>query len=128
MRHGEGEDDMANRTTAEVIDRFNDAFQRHDPTVLEDLIAENCVLENTTPAPDGARHVGRAECLALWKSIASSQDARFDLEDVFVADERAIIRWRLRWGEGDSNSVRGVNLMTVKDGLIVEGLGYVKGA
>jgi len=119
---------MASRTTAEVIDRFNDAFQRHDPTGLKDLVAEDCILENTTPAPDGARQVGREACLALWESIASARDTRFDLEDVVVADDRAIIRWRYWWGDDPSQSVRGVNLMRVRDGLIVEGLGYVKGA
>jgi hypothetical protein len=51
---------------------------------------------------------------------------KFDLEDVFVAADRAIIRWRLRRGDGDDNSVRGVNLMRVRDGQIVEGMGYVK--
>jgi hypothetical protein len=44
-----------------------------------------------------------------------------------MADERAIIRWRYWWGDGAQNSVRGVNLMKVRDGLIVEGLGYIKG-
>jgi hypothetical protein len=53
---------------------------------------------------------------------------RFDLEDVVVTGERATIRWRLRWGESESDSVRGVNLMHVRDGQIVEALGYVKGA
>lgn len=118
---------MHKRSTAEVIERFNDAFQRHDATGLADLIAEDCVIENTTPAPDGARHRGREACLALWQSIATTPHTHFDLEDVFVADDRAIIRWRYWWGDGVQNSVRGVNLMRVKDGLIVEGLGYVKG-
>ena len=45
-----------------------------------------------------------------------------------ITGERATIRWRLRWGEDESNSVRGVNLMRVRDGQIVEALGYVKGA
>lgn len=119
---------MTDRTTAEVIDRFNDVFQRHDPSALGDLVAEHCVIENTTPAPDGARHVGRDACIALWTSIASTPGTSFDLEDVVVAGERAIIRWRFRWGAGDGDSVRGVNLMTVRGGRIVEGLGYVKGA
>lgn len=119
---------MPNRSTAEVIEQFNNAFQRHDPSLLVDLIGENCVLENTTPAPDGARHVGREACLALWQSITTTPNTHFDLEDVEVAGERAIIRWRFWWGEGTQSSVRGVNLMKVKDGLIVEGLGYVKGS
>lgn len=116
------------RGTAEVIEQFNNAFQRHDPSLLVGLIAEHCVLENTTPAPNGARHEGREACLALWQSIATTPNTSFDLEDVEVAGERAIIRWRFRWGEGTQNSVRGVNLMRVKEGLIVEGMGYVKGA
>ena len=119
---------MSNRSTAEVIDQFNDAFQRHDPSLLADLIAEDCVLENTQPAPDGSRHVGREQCLALWHSIASAANTHFDLEDVEVAGDRAIIRWRLWWGESSNQSVRGVNLMRVREGLIVEGMGYVKGA
>ena len=113
---------------AEVMRRFNDAFQRHDPEALVELIADDCVLENSQPAPDGDRHVGRAACLAVWQAIATTPGTRFDLEDVVVFDDRAIIRWRYRWGDDDASSVRGVNLMRVRDGLIVEGLGYVKGA
>ena len=43
-----------------------------------------------------------------------------------MSGDRATIRWRYRFGAGDENSVRGVNLMEVRDGKIVEALGYVK--
>jgi hypothetical protein len=43
-----------------------------------------------------------------------------------VAGDRAIIRWRYFWGAGESNSVRGVNLMRVRGGQIIEAMGYVK--
>jgi ketosteroid isomerase-like protein len=115
-------------TTSEVIRRFNDVFQRHDPAALAELVAEDCVIENTQPAPNGSRHVGHDACVALWRGIATTPGTHFDLEDVFVTADRAIIRWRFRWGEGESNSVRGVNLMRVSEGRIVEALGYVKGA
>lgn len=115
------------RTTAEVIDRFNDVFQHHDSSALPELVAEDCILENTQPAPNGSRHVGREACVALWSGIATAAGTHFDLEDVFVAGNRAIIRWRLWWGEQENDSVRGVNLMRVRDGLIVEAMGYVKG-
>ena len=118
---------MMEKQTAEVIRRFNDAFQQHDAGALADLIAEDCVLENTGPAPNGSRHVGREAVLAVLTAIASSTDITFDLEEVFVAADRAVIRWRLRRGDGDDNSVRGVNLMRVRDGQIVEGMGYIKG-
>jgi ketosteroid isomerase-like protein len=113
--------------TAELMRRFNDVFQRHDPAALSELVAEDCVIENTVPAPNGSRHAGREECVALWQRIATTPGTSFDLEDVAVYGDRAIIRWRFRWGTGDESSVRGVNLMRVRDGLIVEALGYVKG-
>jgi ketosteroid isomerase-like protein len=113
--------------TAEIMRRFNDAFLNHDPEALSGLVAEDCVIENTVPAPNGARHVGREACLKLWQGIASETGGRFDLEEVFVAGDRATIRWRYRWGGEESDSVRGVNLMRVRDGLIVEARGYVKG-
>lgn len=117
----------ASQATAETVRRYNEAFQRHDPAALAGLVAEDCVIENSNPAPDGSRHVGRAECLALWGRIAANRDLRFDIEDIVVAGERATILWRLRWGESDSRSVRGVSLMRVRNGRIVEALGYVKG-
>jgi ketosteroid isomerase-like protein len=113
--------------TAEIMRRFNEAFQRHDPSGLADLIAPDCVLENSQPAPNGSRHVGRDACVELWSTIATIPGGRFDLEDVIVSGDRATILWRFRWGETDVESVRGVNLMRVRDGLIVEGKGYVKG-
>ncbi len=118
---------MLNRETAEVIQRFNDAFQHHDPALLLMLVAQDCVIENTQPAPNGSRHVGREACLTVWQGLAAARETRFDLEEVFVAGERAVIRWRYWGGEGESNSVRGVNLMCVRDGSIVEAMGYVKG-
>jgi ketosteroid isomerase-like protein len=114
------------RTTAEAIDRFNAAFLNHDPALLEDLVAEDCVIENTVPAPDGARIQGRAACLAHWRQIAAATGTWFDVEGVDVFDGRAILRWRFHWGEGAAD-VRGVNLMRVRDGRIVEAQGYVKG-
>lgn len=119
--------DAQSKETAKIMHRFNDAFQHHNPAALTELVAEDCIIENTVPAPNGARYVGREACLKLWQGIAVEPGTHFDLEEVFVAGDRAIIRWRYWWGEGESNSVRGVNLMRVRDGLIVEAMGYVKG-
>jgi SnoaL-like domain len=52
----------------------------------------------------------------------------FELEDVLVTGDRATIYWRLRFGTAPQDSVRGVNLMQVRDGKIIEGRGYVKGS
>jgi ketosteroid isomerase-like protein len=119
---------QASQTTSEVIRRFNEVFQQHDVSALPDLVAADCVIENSNPAPSGSRHVGREACVALWRRIATNPGNQFDVEEVMVTGERATIRWRLRWGEDESSSVRGVNLMCVRGGQIVEALGYVKGA
>ena len=66
--------------------------------------------------------------MTLWRRIATNPGNQFDVEEVVVSGERATIRWRLRWGDDESSSVRGVNLMRVQDGQIVEAFGYVKGA
>ncbi|MQM25528.1 nuclear transport factor 2 family protein [Glycomyces albidus] len=117
---------MAPLSTAEVINRFNDAFVDHDPGVLEDLVAEDCVMEAVQPAPEGARYVGRDACLSFWLALAADRTTQFEAEEIVVAGDRATIRWRLRYGEGLADSVRGVNLMRLRDGLIVEALGYSK--
>ena len=121
------ENDHNAATTDEVMRRFNDVFQLHDPSALNELVAEDCVIENTQPAPNGSRHVGRDACVALWTGIATAPGTHFDLENVIITGERAIILWRFCWGEGEANSVRGVNLMRVREGLIIEAKGYVKG-
>jgi ketosteroid isomerase-like protein len=107
--------------------RFHDAFEAHRPGDLDDLIGEGCVLENTTPAPDGARYEGREACLTFWKGVASNADLAFEPEEIWASEDRGIIRWQLRWGKREADRVRGVNIMHVRDGKIIEGMGYVKG-
>jgi ketosteroid isomerase-like protein len=113
-------------STEETIDRFNHAFIAHDPSVLPALVAENCVMEAIEPAPDGARLVGRRACLDFWQALVNDTTTQFAPERVSVAGEEATIMWRYRFGEGDREYVRGVNLMRVRDGKIVEALGYSK--
>ena len=110
------------------MERFNQAFQLYQPELLTDLVADECVLENTAPAPDGDRHVGREACLAVWRAIASDRQGRFEVEEIRVLAEHGLIFWRYWWGDAPSDSVRGVNVMRVSAGQIVEGRGYVKQA
>lgn len=112
--------------TTEIIRQFNKAFVEHDPALLTTLIGEDCVMEAIQPAPDGARYEGREACLAFWTALADDNTTQFEPEEITVAGDRATIRWRYKFGGGDSDYVRGVNLMRIRDGLIVEALGYSK--
>jgi hypothetical protein len=114
------------RTTDEVIDRYNAAFRLHDPSLLEELIADECVIEDTSPAPGGFRHEGRRACLARWSELAGNADLRFSPETGEIFGDLAVAPWMLRWGPGENDWVRGVNLIRVRDGKIVEARGYIK--
>ena len=118
--------DTLTSRTLEIIQRFNQAFVRHDAALLDDLVAEDCVMESVEPAPDGTRVVGREACLAFWQKLAASRDGAFEDESIVAGNEYGIIRWRYRFGPDLSKSVRGVTVMRVRDARIIEAHGYVK--
>ncbi|MBT2408854.1 MULTISPECIES: nuclear transport factor 2 family protein [unclassified Streptomyces] len=115
-------------TTAEVIDRFNQVFQQHDPSGLAALVADDCVMEGVSPAPDGSRVEGAEDCVRFWAELATDAANTFEIEDVLVAGELSVIRWRFVFGSGDKDYVRCVNVMRVENGLITEACGYAKTA
>jgi ketosteroid isomerase-like protein len=117
---------MPTRTTREVLDQYREAFRRHDPSLLDDLVADDCVIEDTSPAPDGARREGGAACLARWSELAGNPALRFTPEVEEIHGDLAVAPWALQWGEGEDDRVRGVNLIRVREGRIVEARGYVK--
>jgi len=114
------------RTTREVLDRYNDAFRLHDPTLLDDVVADDCVIEDTSPAPDGMRREGGRACLARWAELAANQALEFTPEAAEIHGDLAVQPWVLRWGTGEQDRIRGVNLIRTRDGRIVEARGYVK--
>jgi ketosteroid isomerase-like protein len=118
--------DRISRETEDVMRQFHEAFDRHDPAAFVELVADDCIIENTTPAPNGSLHVGKQACLAFWQRLAAAAGTGFSREEVSVTGDRAIVRWRYQWGDEESQSVRGVNLMRVRDGRVVEAMGYVK--
>jgi ketosteroid isomerase-like protein len=128
MMEKESFSDAESIQTEEILRRFDQVFLSHDPADLDQLIADDCVLENTQPAPDGSRHEGKEACIAFWTKIATTPDIRFETERIIARGDRGFIQWRLVWGPDRASSVRGVNLMRVSAGRIVEAQGYVKGA
>jgi ketosteroid isomerase-like protein len=118
------EANLSTQQTEQVVRRFNQAFQDHDPTAFPDLVARDCVMETMQPAPDGQRVVGYEANVAFWQALAADRSTRFETEDITVIGDRAMIRWRIHFGEGQS--MRGVTLLRVRDGRIAEALAYSK--
>jgi hypothetical protein len=107
----------------DVVNRFNAAWGAHDLAGALALITDDCVFESTAP-PDGERYTGRAAIEAAWKPIFDDLASRFSVEDTFVAASRVVQRWRYDW---DGGHVRGIDVFTVRRGLVAEKLAYVKG-
>jgi ketosteroid isomerase-like protein len=122
--------DALTQATLAAIDRFNEAFNRHDVDGVMAAMTEDCVFENTSPAPDGERHTGQAAVRVFWERFfAASPHARFETEDVFASGDRCAVRWLYRWTDanGKPGHVRGVDVFRVRDGKVAEKLAYVKG-
>lgn len=112
-----------------VVGRFNDAFNRHDPDETMAAMTDDCVFENTFPAPDGSRHTGQeAVRVAFDQFFQSSPGARFEVEELFAAGDRYVVRWVYTWdAEDPAGHVRGVDVFRVEDGKVAEKLAYIKG-
>ena len=98
-----------------------------------DALLEQALAENAVPGAvavvgdsDGTRYEGYDASFSSWKALIDDTTSHFEVEDVHTGDEWALIRWRYVWGPGPDHSVRGVNVMRVVDGKIVEAAGYSK--
>lgn len=114
-------------TNKVIIDQFNEAFIKHDHTLLNDIIDINCRMEGASPPPNGAVVEGYESCLEFWKLLIESPNTQFMPENIFVSGDKAIIQWKYMWGEQLENHIKGVTLITIRNGKITEAIGYVKG-
>jgi len=129
MKHRQ-EGDKATAETRAVIERFNEAFNRHDVEEVMALMTEDCVFESTNPPPDGPRYEGQKAVREFWERFfKSSPRAHFETEEMFAAGDRCVVRWVYRWVDQveKAGHVRGVDVFRVRDGKVAEKLSYVKG-
>jgi Ketosteroid isomerase homolog len=113
-----------------VVLAFNDAFNRHDVTGMMKLMSDDCVFENTDPAPDGTVYCGKEAVTQFWHDFfRESPQAHIEVEEIFGVDIHCVMRWKYEWVDtaGTRGHVRGVDIFQVKEGLICEKLSYVKG-
>ncbi len=116
-------------STITTVERFNEAFNRHDVDAVMALMTEDCIFDSTRPAPDGERIEGAGKVRAFWEAFfLRSPQARFEAEEMFAAGDRCVVRWVYHWvRDGKPGHVRGVDTFRVRDGRVAEKLSYVKG-
>lgn len=113
-----------------LVEQFNEALNARDVDAMMALMTEDCVFENTSPAPDGARYAGQEAVRAFWvEFFRTSRQPRIEIEEVLAAGDRCVMRWIYHWmdGQGRPGHVRGVDIYTIRAGRIAEKLSYVKG-
>jgi ketosteroid isomerase-like protein len=115
--------------TRQIVDRMNEALNEHNVDKLLSLLTDDVVFENTGPAPDGERYVGKADVRKFFESFfRDSPNAFFESEDRFSSDDRCLDRWHYTWDpNGDPGSVRGASVYRIRDAKISEVFAYVKG-
>ena len=110
---------------------FNEAFNRHDVAGMMQLMTDDCLFENTDPAPDGTVYAGKETVTQFWQDFfRESPQAHIEIEEAFgLSNSRCVMRWKYSWVDaaGKTGHVRGVDIFKVRDSLICEKLSYVKG-
>lgn len=113
-----------------VVLEFNDVFNRHDVAGMMRLMTDDCIFENTDPAPDGTLYSGKEAVTKFWQSFFhESPNAHIEIEEIFGMGLHCIMRWKYEWvdSSGQKGHVRGVDVFKLREGLISEKLSYVKG-
>lgn len=113
-----------------AIRKWNQAWKRFDLEGVLDLMHEEVVFENWT----GGRAVGKAGLRQAWQPWFARGDFRFIEEDLFVDEvaQKVLFSWLLEWPcpekghEGQLERRRGVDVMHLRDGKIIDKLTYSK--
>lgn len=113
-----------------IVIEFNEAFNRHNVAGMMRYMSDNCIFENTNPAPNGTVYAGKEAVTLFWQNFfRESPHAHIEIEEIFGMGKRCIMRWIYSWEDetGKKGHVRGVDIFQVREGLITEKLSYVKG-
>jgi ketosteroid isomerase-like protein len=128
MTQGIAHDMVSADEVRSAIERYRDAVNRHDIDAVVAAFTDDGVID-CTPPPDGERYEGSVAISSLFRKLFDSDERTFDTEELIIAGDRAVVRWRHDWVDtsGRPGHVRGVDVLRVRDGKVAEKLSYVKG-
>jgi len=113
-----------------LLDRFADAWNRHDLDALMSMMTDDCVFEASAgPDADGQRSVGPQAVRAAYASVFDTfPDARWANARHFVTGTRGVSEWTFIGTRKDGQyvEVNGCDLLTFRDGRIAVKNSYRK--
>ena len=113
-----------------LLDRFADAWNRHDLEALMSMMTDDCVFEASAgPQVAGQRSEGREAVRAAFAAVFETfPDAHWGNARHFIAGNRAVSEWTFTGTPKDGTrvEVNGCDLFTLRDGKIVVKNSYRK--
>ena len=114
----------------ELLDRFAEAWNRHDLDALMSMMSDDCVFEASAgPEVNGQRNEGQQAVRAAYAAVFDTfQDARWANCRHFIAGNRGVSEWTFTGTRKDGGrvEVNGCDLFTFRDGQIVVKNSYRK--
>ena len=105
-----------------LLDRFADAWNRHDLDALMSMMTDDCVFQSSAgPQVDGQHSAGPRAVRAAYAAVFEAfPDAQWRSPRHFVAGDRAVSEWTFTGTQQDGKrvEVRGCDLFTLRDGKI----------
>jgi steroid delta-isomerase-like uncharacterized protein len=113
-----------------LLDRFADAWNRHDLDALMSMMTEDCVFEASAgPDVNGRRSEGKPAVRAAYAAVFDAfPDAHWSDARHFIAGDRAVSQWTFTGTQKDGKRVEvsGCDLFTLRDGKIAVKNSYRK--
>ena len=105
-----------------LLERFADAWNRHDLDALMSMMTDDCVFEASAgPEVVGQRSEGRQAVRAAYAAVFETfPDAHWGGARHFVAGDRGVSEWTFTGTRKDGHRVEvaGCDLFTFRDGRI----------
>jgi ketosteroid isomerase-like protein len=113
-----------------LLDRFADAWNRHDLDALMSMMTDDCVFEASAgPDVNGQRSEGRPAVRAAYAAVFDTfQYAHWANPRHVIAGNRAVSEWTFTGTKRDGTrvEVNGCDLFTLRDGKIAVKNSYRK--
>jgi steroid delta-isomerase-like uncharacterized protein len=105
-----------------LLDRFADAWNRHDLEALMSMMTDDCVFEASAgPQVNGQRSEGQEAVRAAFAAVFEAfHDAHWAGARHFIAGSRGVSEWTFTGTNMDGKrvEVNGCDLLTFRDGKI----------